>query len=86
MSTRQTPAAPAGTANLKFRFGAACKRSASDGALHRYEILARKFAGVEKSAFLKTERGDVVRWENLNLLGDGKTKRAESAVRETGFD
>lgn len=63
-----------------------CDGCAADGALRRYEILARKFAGGEKASFLKTERGDVVRWETLSLLGDGKTNRAESVVRESGFD
>ncbi len=70
--------------NLKGRVQ--CDGCAADGLIRRYEILARKFSGGEKSDFLKTERGDVVRWENLSLLGDKQTHRAENVARQFGFD
>lgn len=65
---------------------AQCDGCAADGALRRYEVLTRAFPTPEKHAFLKTERGDVVRWDRLSLLGDQVTHRAESAGRTCGFD
>ena len=63
-----------------------CDGCAADGAIKRYEVLTRSFATKDKHAFIKTERGDVVRWENLSLLGDKATHRAENAAREFGFE
>lgn len=69
--------------NLKGRVQA--DGCAADGAIRRYEMLTRKFETADKHAFLKTERGDIVRWKNLSLLGDKQTHRAEGAAREFGF-
>jgi hypothetical protein len=63
-----------------------CEGCAADGAIRRYEMLTRKFATADKHAFQKTERGDVVRWGALSLLGDKQTHRASGAAREFGFD
>lgn len=63
-----------------------CDGCAADGAIRRYEMLTRKLETADKHAFLKTERGDIVRWENLSLLGDKQTHRAEIASRAFGFD
>jgi hypothetical protein len=70
--------------NLKGRVQ--CDGCAADGAIRRYEMLTRKLSATDKHAFLDTERGDSVRWQNLSLLGDKQTNRAESAARAFGFE
>lgn len=57
-----------------------CDGCAADGVWRRYEMLTRGLKGAAKHDFLQTARGDVVRWVNPRLLGDGVVYRAEGAV------
>jgi len=69
--------------NLKGRLQ--CDACAADGSIRRYEILTRNLGGEAKLALRNSERGDVIRWGEPSLLGDGETHRATSAQREAGF-
>lgn len=68
---------------LKGRFQ--CDGCAADGVLRRYEILTRSLDTGARHALRQIERGDVVGWRELRVLGDGATHRAERAEIQACF-
>ncbi len=58
-----------------------CTGCSTDGRLHNTEVLERNVDDDAKETIKQIERGDIVSWDNRELLGDNQTERADAIPR-----
>jgi ribosomal protein RSM22 (predicted rRNA methylase) len=58
---------------------------AADGKLHSYEMQTRGMEKAEKEGVLSIERGNVLKWQKIKLLGDGSLRAEELPQVKFGF-